>query len=150
MKVNVNKTGSCIKWAGGKSWVAGKVWNVYKNHQDKRMVELFAGGLGVSFSINPKRVLEQYDIDATNFCLARAICGDKSDNLDGVSGIGLATAAKRLPILKDKKNLLISDIMQYCISVESDVKIYKNIFVHTYLYIYTHIYIYTLIYIIIL
>jgi len=77
--------------------------------------------------LNSKRILEQYDIDASNFCLARAICGDKSDNLIGVSGVGLPTVAKRIPILKSNKNVLVDDIISYCSSVESDLKIYKNI-----------------------
>jgi DNA polymerase-1 len=77
--------------------------------------------------LNTKRIIEQYGIDPSNFCLVRAICGDKSDNLDGVAGIGIPTIAKRLPILKEQKNLMIKDVIDYCKSIDSEIKVYSSI-----------------------
>ena len=60
--------------------------------------------------LNTKRIVEQYGIHPNNFCLARAISGDKSDNLDGVSGAGLPTISKRLNQLKEE-NHIVQDLL---------------------------------------
>ena len=48
--------------------------------------------------LNSKRVLEDYDIHPVNFALARALSGDKSDNLPGVPGVGMKAGAKRFTV----------------------------------------------------
>ncbi len=48
--------------------------------------------------LNEKRIVEQYGIHPNNFALARAICGDKSDNLGGVGNVGLKDHLKKIPI----------------------------------------------------
>ncbi len=45
--------------------------------------------------LNTNRIIEQYGIHPSNFCLVRAISGDKSDNIDGVQGAGIPTIAKK-------------------------------------------------------
>jgi DNA polymerase-1 len=77
--------------------------------------------------LNTNRIIEQYGIHPSNFCLARAISGDKSDNIDGVQGAGIPTVAKRIPILKEQKNLMINDVINYCRNSESQIKIYQSI-----------------------
>jgi DNA adenine methylase len=48
---------SPVKWLGGKSWMEQKVSDIYSKHSEKRFVELFAGGMGLSFTMQPDRVL---------------------------------------------------------------------------------------------
>jgi 5'-3' exonuclease len=43
--------------------------------------------------------VEEYGIHPTNFAIARAMAGDKSDNIEGVAGIGLKTVSKNFPFL---------------------------------------------------
>tara|TARA_Y100000310_G_scaffold345646_1_gene467678 strand:+ start:4696 stop:5661 length:966 start_codon:yes stop_codon:yes gene_type:complete len=64
--------------------------------------------------LNEKEIVEQFSIHPTNFAMARAIAGDKSDNLPGVSGVGLSTIAKRLPMLREEKSFLLSDLLTHC------------------------------------
>ena len=64
--------------------------------------------------LNEKRIVELFGIHPTNFALARAICGDKSDNLSGVSGIGLKTIAKRFSFLKEGKTYSLDEIFNFC------------------------------------
>ena len=52
-------------------------------------------------TVNQKSLVEQYGIHPKNFALARAIAGDKSDNLPGVGGVGLPTVSKRFPFLAE-------------------------------------------------
>jgi len=77
--------------------------------------------------LNSKNIVEQYGIHPNNFALARAMVGDKSDNLAGIKSVGLATVAKRFPFLKEARSYTIKDITSHCEAVESDLQCYKNI-----------------------
>jgi len=77
--------------------------------------------------LNKHMIVEKFGIHPTNFALARAIVGDKSDNLEGVPGVGLPTVAKRLPFLSEEKTYSISEVNKYCRLVESSLKAYQNI-----------------------
>jgi DNA polymerase-1 len=77
--------------------------------------------------INKKRVLEDFDIHPRNFAWARAIVGDKSDNLVGVKGLGLKTVAKRFPFLSENKDYGFSEIMSHAKNNKAKVKAYQNV-----------------------
>jgi len=77
--------------------------------------------------LNKKRILEQFEIHPTNFALARAIAGDKSDNLPGVGGAGLPTVSKRFPFLSEEKAYTIQELVEYAEGVDSKLKVFKNI-----------------------
>jgi len=74
-----------------------------------------------------KNVIEEFGIAPENFADARAISGDKSDNLPGISGIGLPTVAKRFPFLKETKSYFLPDILQYCQDNQKASAAYKSI-----------------------
>ena len=77
--------------------------------------------------LNMNAVVEKFGIHPTNFALARAIAGDKSDNLDGIKGVGLPTIAKRLPFLSEDKTYTIDEVCEYCRLSSSSLKAYQNI-----------------------
>ena len=77
--------------------------------------------------MNRNRLIEQFGIHPTNFALARAIAGDKSDNLPGVDGVGLPTVSKRLPFLAEDEDCTIDRVYNYCEEIDSKVKAYENI-----------------------
>ena len=64
--------------------------------------------------LNSKRIVEDFGIHPVNFALARAIVGDRSDNLPGIAGIGLSTVSKRLPFLAEDKSYTINEVIEYC------------------------------------
>jgi DNA polymerase-1 len=71
---------------------------------------------------NRNNVVEEYGIHPKNFAAARAIAGDKSDNLKGVGGAGLPTIKKRLPFLGENKNFSLKEIVEYCREFKPDDK----------------------------
>jgi DNA polymerase-1 len=75
--------------------------------------------------VNKKQVLEEYEISPKNFAIARAISGDKSDNLPGISGVGLSTVAKRFPFLKEDREYLFDDLVEYSNNLEKKYKIHE-------------------------
>ena len=77
--------------------------------------------------LNKNKVLEQYGIHPRNFAWARAIVGDKSDNLDGIKGLGLKTVAKRFPFLSENKDYTLNDILTHAKNNKSKVKAYQNV-----------------------
>lgn len=62
-----------------------------------------------------KKVLEEYEIHPNNFALARAMAGDKSDNIAGISGVGLKSVKKYLPFLSKEDSFYFDDIEKYCL-----------------------------------
>ncbi len=77
--------------------------------------------------LNKNNVLEQYSIHPRNFAWARAITGDKSDNLEGVKGLGLATVAKRFSFLSENKDYGLQDILTHAKNNNSKIKAYQNV-----------------------
>jgi DNA polymerase-1 len=79
--------------------------------------------------LNKKRIIEEFSIHPNNFALARAIVGDKSDNLDGVRGVGLITIAKKFPFLIEEQRYTVNDILENCEKNKSTNKVFENIIV---------------------
>ena len=77
--------------------------------------------------VTTKSILEEHKIHPNNFALARAVAGDKSDNLDGVDGVGLKTLIKKIPILSESKNVTINELLEYCSETVEDCKARTNI-----------------------
>jgi DNA polymerase-1 len=76
---------------------------------------------------NKPRIIEEFGIHPKNFALARAIAGDKSDNLPGVGGVGLATIAKRIPFLIEDRDVTINEVVEFCEGVENQLKVHTAI-----------------------
>jgi DNA polymerase-1 len=79
---------------------------------------------------NMNNIVEEYGIHPVNFALARAIAGDKSDNLKGVPGAGLPTVQKRLPFLSEAKEYSIQEVMEYCENIDSKVLFFDRVTSH--------------------
>jgi 5'-3' exonuclease len=74
-----------------------------------------------------KSIIEEFGIHPNNFALARAMCGDNSDNLPGVKGAGLATVAKRFPFLKEEQEYSIDHVLKTSREKLHEQKIYKSV-----------------------
>ena len=62
--------------------------------------------------VNDKKVIERFGIHPNNFCLAKSISGDSSDNIPGIKGISFKTLSKYFPKFLDEDDYLISDFIK--------------------------------------
>ena len=77
--------------------------------------------------LNKKRIIEQFNIHPNNFALARAIDGDKSDNLQGVKGVGMKSIAKNLSFFGDEESCTLDTLFKFCRKDATGLKMYKDI-----------------------
>lgn len=80
--------------------------------------------------VTSKEVRNKFSISPENFCLAKAICGDPSDNINGVPSVGFKTLAKRIPELKSQDSMSIQEVINKCklmVDEGSTLKSIKNI-----------------------
>tara|TARA_R110002020_G_scaffold131283_1_gene293570 strand:+ start:252 stop:1199 length:948 start_codon:yes stop_codon:yes gene_type:complete len=77
--------------------------------------------------LNKKSIVKKFGIHPRNFALARAICGDRSDNLGGIKGAGLKTIAKRFSFLSEDKDYTLQDLKDACDNTENKLKIHSDI-----------------------
>ena len=70
-------------------------------------------------------VLEDYKLPAHNYLLYRTLTGDKSDNIPGIRGTGIATLQKRLPILFGEDVVTIDQLIGEC--QDSKIKVMQTI-----------------------
>ena len=66
------------------------------------------------YLVTGKMLLHKEGIHPNNYALARAIDGDKSDNIEGVPRIGMKTIKTNLPILEQEKQLSCDELFVYC------------------------------------
>ena len=64
--------------------------------------------------LNGAMLTEKEGIHPNNYALARAIDGDKSDNIEGVPRIGMKTIRTNLPILENPEPVSCDDLFVYC------------------------------------
>lgn len=64
--------------------------------------------------ISFKDVKEEFGVSCTNFALAKAVCGDVSDNVPGVKGVGFKTLAKHVPQLAENIDVTIDELIATC------------------------------------
>ena len=107
-------------------------WNKIIVSSDKDFFQLCDDDVSVyrpiqKKTLNKQSILEEFQIHPKNFALARAIVGDKSDNLPGVKGAGLKTVAKRFPYLIREDVYEVSDIIRDCAMQGKKMKIHESI-----------------------
>jgi len=61
--------------------------------------------------LNTNRVIQEFNVHPKNMALARAIVGDKSDNLPGVPGVGFGRITKNFSFLSESKDYTVQDFI---------------------------------------
>ena len=109
-----------------------KGWQKVIVSSDKDFLQLLDGETVLYRPIQKKAwtkntVIEEYGISPENFVIARAIAGDKSDNLAGIQGAGLATISKRLDFLREDKMHTLDKVYDHCANIDSKLKFFERI-----------------------
>jgi DNA polymerase-1 len=107
-------------------------WQKVIISSDKDFLQLLDGETVLYRPIQKKAwtkntVIEEYGISPENFVIARAIAGDKSDNLAGIKGAGLPTIAKRLSFLIDDEMHTLNEVYDHCANAEGKLKFFERI-----------------------
>jgi len=63
---------------------------------------------------NSRAVINEFNIHPHNFALAKAMIGDKSDNLPGIAGIGEGRIKKDFPQFNSEEQVTIDELLEYC------------------------------------
>lgn len=99
---------------------------------DKDMYQLIDENTNL-YSFHKKRfvthedIFAEYGIKCHNFAVAKALCGDTSDNIPGIKGFGFKTVASKFPFLGSEQEILIQDVINYAASHSSDSSLYKRL-----------------------
>jgi len=82
--------------------------------------------------VDDKKVLEKYDIAPRNFCMAKAMAGDDSDNIPGIEGVGFKTVTKRFSGFQDATKdvdiaSVVSEAKQVSAASKKPLKVYLEV-----------------------
>jgi DNA polymerase-1 len=72
-------------------------------------------------------VFETFRVTASNFAIAKALCGDKGDNVPGVKGIGFKTVSKLYPFLGTDTNIILQDVFDYAAAHVDESKLHQRV-----------------------
>ncbi len=77
--------------------------------------------------IGKNDVKKEFFVETDNFALAKALCGDASDNIEGVKGLGYKTLVKKVPIMALNRDVTVDMVIQYARSHEDEGVVMKRI-----------------------
>ena len=77
--------------------------------------------------VTSESLFEEFRITSANFALAKCLCGDVSDNVPGVKGIGFKSVVKKFPILGNEDPVILDDLLSYAASHASEGIIYRRV-----------------------
>jgi 5'-3' exonuclease len=72
-------------------------------------------------------VVNDFRVQPKNFAIAKALCGDPSDNIPGIKGLGFKTVARVLPFLSLEEDVMLEDIFKYCHTHSEESVVYRRI-----------------------
>ncbi len=72
-------------------------------------------------------IFEEYRIKTQNFALAKALCGDRGDNVPGIKGIGFKTVAMKFPMLGNDAEILLQEVIDFCHAHSNESTIYRRV-----------------------
>lgn len=72
-------------------------------------------------------IVNEYGIYPQNFVFSRVLEGDKSDNIDGIKGIGRKTAIKRFPMLTESTQVDLEKLLGYAMDRANENAVYAKV-----------------------
>lgn len=72
-------------------------------------------------------LFEEYRLRSRNFALAKALCGDPTDNVPGIKGLGFKNVTKRFAMLCSDNSILLQDLLDYASSHADESVIFRRV-----------------------
>ena len=76
---------------------------------------------------NKQTVLEEFGIPSRNILTYRILDGDKSDNINGVQGVGLKSLIKYIPKITEDEDFDVRNLLEFVENSDSKIKLLENI-----------------------
>ncbi len=111
------------KFAAAKKLIVSSDKDFYQLLDDS--IEIY--NLHKKIIIKKEDVLKEYKITPQNFALAKAFCGDVSDNIPGIDGVGFKTLVKRIPLFGSERDILIDEVIDYCTVNQKKSGVYSRV-----------------------
>lgn len=111
------------KFAAAKKLIVSSDKDFYQLLDDS--IEIY--NLHKKMIIKKEDVLKEYKITPQNFALAKAFCGDVSDNIPGIDGVGFKTLVKRIPLFGSERDILIDEVIDYCTVNQKKSGVYSRV-----------------------
>jgi len=73
--------------------------------------------------VDSKKVIDRFGVHPNNFCLAKCITGDSSDNIPGIKGIAYKTLTKYFPKFSLEEDYLIQEFFNDVIDLKKTKKL---------------------------
>lgn len=73
-------------------------------------------------------VKDRFGVPAQNYALAKSVCGDRTDGIEGVGRIGYKSLIKHAPILLGESSVLVSDFLSFCAARSAEDGVCKKIY----------------------
>lgn len=99
---------------------------------DKDMYQLLDDKTDI-YSLYRKRFItrvdlfEEFRIKSHNFAIAKCLCGDDSDNVPGVKGVGFKSVAKKFPMLSSDDVVILQELLDYAAAHRDESATYKRV-----------------------
>jgi len=77
--------------------------------------------------VTKEDVFTEFNIHPRNFAIAKALCGDSSDNVPGIKGLGFKTVHKRFHTLGLDEDVLLQDVINYATTHADESPIFKRV-----------------------
>jgi hypothetical protein len=77
--------------------------------------------------VTEKDVLVEFRVRAQNFAIAKALCGDATDNVPGIKGLGFKTVAKMYPFLGTENEILLQDVIDYASAHRDESVVHQRV-----------------------
>ena len=80
-----------------------------------------------------QKIFDEFGIFSENFLTYKILCGDKSDNIDGIRGAGLKSIKKFIEPITGNDKFDIRDLIKFVNSIDTKIKLIQTIKDNTFL-----------------
>ena len=77
--------------------------------------------------VTDKEVYKEFRVSPQNFAYVKALCGDASDNIPGIKGVGFKKVTQLFPFLGTNNDIVLQDVLNYAQSHVDESAMYQRV-----------------------